>query len=498
MARDIIYPGKDGNTSRMQQFAQMNLGVKYLGQNAAASVKVFRKSVLDLYDAYFENRQYDDKRDWFSCEKQEDYIPIRDRKPHKIYNVAKLVTNKVAAKMAGRKTFPKFVIEDDPDDSEFINTVLKASNFRKNLIEPLRRSFVSGSSFVRYYLVNGQIEMEYALSKFCYPVFDPVGELEQIEIKYIYADDQDLDANKEPRLKWYRLMLTKTADILFDNPYYVQGADAEFKEVERNDHGLGWVQGEWFSTAKDKFNPDGPSLFADVLGFIDDLNYSLSQSSQAVSYNQDPQLTVKGVDEEELDTLIRSSSKAWNLGRAGEAKFIESALSGVTEARETRADDRNRMLEVIRIVINDPEKIVGSAMSGKAMEILCEPLVELIDELRTVYEDKIRNLLLKIALTCLVQNAQGNQTVIETPPGYQPSSLDVTVQWPDIFPPTIDDIAKMTTTAVAAATGMLISRETLTKYLAPLFGIENVEEELAKIAAQPPPPSPFGDFGGGM
>lgn len=43
----------------------------------------------------------------------------------------------------------------------------------------------------------------------------------------------------------------------------------------------------------------------------------------------------------------------------------------------------------------------------------------------------------------------------------------------------------------------LMSNETLTRWLCQVIPtVENVEEELAKIAAQPPPPSPFGSFGG--
>lgn len=488
----------EGGMSRLKRFAQNNLGVKFMGSDQGGT-KIYRKEDLNKFDSYFENCQYDDKQDWESAVKSETYVPIRDRKPRIIYNVAKVLSNKITGKLCGQKTFPKFVVEEDPDDTDFFKTVIKATNMRRNLLEPIRRTLVAGSCFVRFFLVNGQPEMEYALSKYCYPKFDALGELEQIEVKYIYEDWDDLSSNGEPKLKWYRLLMDKVSDVLFDNPEYHPGSlNPDFKEVERNDHGLGWVQGEWFATAKNKFDPDGPSIVEDILGFIDDLNYSLSQTSQAVGYNQEPQLGVNGIDEEELDTLIRSSQKAWNLGREGKAAFIESNMAGVKEARETRTDNRMRMLEVVRIVILDPEKIAGSAQSGKAMELLNEPLVELIDELRTVFEPKLIALLLKMSLTMLVLNARGEDTALVTPEGYVPKSMDITVQWPAIFPPTLEDIAKMCGAAVQAATGNLISRETLTRWLAPIFGVENVEEELQKIATQPPPPNPFGGFGGGM
>ncbi len=497
MARsEKVGPRGVGGISRLKRYANNNLGV--IMTNDMSNARIFRKDILDVYDSYYENTQYDEKQDWEQATKSEQYTPIRDRKPRIIYNVAKLLANKVTAKICGQKTFPKVLVEDDPDDTAFYNTVMKAASLRKNLLEPMKHALISGSVFVRYYLVNGMLEMEWANSKYCYPKFDAVGELEEIEIKYVFEDWEDLKPNGDPKMKWYRLVLTKTSDTLSDNPEYISGAKPTFTDVEVNEHNLGWVQGEWIATAKNKFDPDGPSIIGDILGFIDDMNYSLSQSSQAVGYNQEPQLAVKGIDEEELDTLIRSSQKAWNLGREGEAEFVESGLDGVKQATESRGDNRNRMLEVCRMVILDPEKIAGSAQSGKAMELLNEPLVELIDELRTIFEPKFKNLILKMSLTCLVLNEQGQQTMIETPKGFVPGSTDLMFQWPSIFPPTLDDIAKMTTAANTAATANLISRETLTRWLAPVFNIEDIDEELKKIETQPPPPNPFGSFGGGF
>ena len=460
--------------------------------------RIFRKQELDTYDSYYEGTQYDNLQDWETALESPEYVPIRKRKPRVIYNIAKVVVDKVTAKLCGQKTFPKFIIEDDPDDTEFFNTIIKASNLRRNLVEPVRHALLSGAAFVRFFLVNGSIEMEWANAKYCYPKFDEIGELSQIEIKYVYEDWDDLEPNGDPKLKWYRLVMDKMSDTLSDNPDYISGSKPTFKDVEVNQHNLGWVQGVWLATAKNKFDADGPSMIKDILGFIDDTNYSLSQSSQAVGYNQEPQLAVKGMDEEELDGLIRSSQKAWNLGREGEANLVESTMDGVKQATESRGDNRNRMLEVVRVVIMDPEKIAGSAQSGKAMEILNEPLCELLDELRTVLEPKFKNLILKVSLTMLVMNARGEETVLETPGGYMPASMDLTAQWPAIFPPTLTDIGLMVTAATGAATANIISRETLTRWLAPVFGIENVDEELDKIASQPPPPNPFGGFGGGM
>lgn len=488
-----LQKGRFLGLSRIQQQIKSTLGI--ISADQMNQAKKFRDPDLDILDAYYENRQYSNLPKWDEAIEQEDYVPVRKRQPRIKYNLAKVLVDKVAAKLVGNAVFPTFVIEDDTDDTEFFRFVQKAANFKLNMLEPVRHMLLSGSSFVRFQLIDGQLIMEHANSKYCYPVFDAKGELSEIEIKYVFDDVDDKDGKGDPKKKWYRLLLSQTSDILFDNPEYQEGVSPTFAVVEQVDHNLGWVQGEWLRTSKHKFSPDGYSIIGDILDFIDELNYSLSQSSQAVGYNQEPQLGVKGMDEDEIDSLIRSSQKAWNLGREGEAAFIESDLQGVDMADKVRGSMRNNMLDVVRVVLHDPEQIQGNAQSGKAMEILHAPLVELVDELRLILEPSMRNLLIKMGMTLLELNSRGEETALEIPKGYMPSSLDLVANWPPIFPLTLDDITKKVAAAVQVSTANIISRETCTRWLAQYFGVEDIEEELSKIASQPQL-NPFGSFGG--
>lgn len=479
--------------SRLQKHADENLGVIMGDKVGQTFAQKFRKPELDTYDAYYEKRQYDDKMDWDEAEESTDFISVRKRKPRINYNVAKLLVDKVAAKLAGSRTFPKFSIEDSPEDTEFLRLVQKVSEFRAHLIEPMKKALKQGSTFVRFHLVDGKPQIESFNSKFCYPMFDANGELESVDIRYIYEDENDKDSSGRFKVKWFRLSLSKTTDILYDTPEFKNGQKPEFQEVERVDHDLGWVQGEWLRTSKEMFTIDGPSLFGDILDFIDELNYSLSQSSRAVSYNQEPQLGVNGMDEDEIDLLIKSSSRAWSLGKEGKAEFISSDMKGVDAAEQHRDHNRHRMLEVVRVVMHDPEKIVGSAQSGKALETLYEPLVDLVDELRTIFEPQLVNLLIRLAMTLLVAIIKGEETVLEVPKGYKPESLDVTTKWPDLFPPTIEDLQKKSMIASTLGNASIFARETMMRWLAPDFGVEDIEEEIKKVAAQPVI-NPFGSF----
>jgi hypothetical protein len=480
-----------GFMSRTAKRVANNLGIVY-GSEQQSGTPRFRRHDLEVLDAYYENRQYEGLAPWDSANKDE-YIPVRMRKPRIIYAFAKVLCQRVASKLVGKDTFPVFLVEDDPETEAFLRLVVKVAKLQSRLMEPVRRTLGAGSGLVRFYFVGGACKVESYLSKYCYPEFTETGELASVRIQYTYPDPTELDEKGKPVEKWYRLDLGQMTDILYDNPVYKPNAQPEFKPVSTATHSLGFVQAVWMRTGEDKHVPDGDALTGDILDFIDEINYSLSQSSTAVSYNQDPQLTISGMDSEQLDDLIRSSAKAWNLGREGKAEFMETTLSGVERAELMRDKVKLGVQDVARVVMLDPEKFAANAQSGKAMEMLHGPLVELVNELRAQFEDLFVTLLLKIAVTMLMLRDAGVDIGIEMPEGWAPKSLNVSVQWPAIFPMTISDLKDKVGVAVAAASGNLISRETLTRWLAKDFSIEDVEAEVAKINAQPVI-NPFGGF----
>ena len=484
-----------GLAGRSALKAANNLGIVAKQLQEAGSHK-FRNNELDVLDSYYEGRQYSGMTPWKQAMTPEGaYIPVRERAPLLQYNFAKVMCSRLASKIVGQRTFPLLKIEDDPDTEQLISMVIKSSRLKALIIEPTRRAINSGSCLVRFSIVNGQYKIEHYLSKWCYPQFDANDNLVAVRIQYVWEDKEDLDDRKLPKKKWFRMDLGQMVDVKYNTPdYNASSTDEPEFEVEKVvEHELGFVQATWIRTAKLRNETDGPSMISDILGFIDELNYSLSQSSQAVSYNQDPQLILKGMDEEEVENLIRSSQKGWNLGREGEASFLEAGMSGVEAADNFRGDIRLNVQDIARVIMLDPEKIVGSAQSGKAMEVLHGPMVELVEELRPSFEKAITELVLKMTFALLIQSSRGAITAITIPPGYKPKSLNIVAQWPEIFPKTMQDLRDKVSVAAQASSASLISRETLTKWLAKDFDVENIEEELAKIEAQPVL-NPFGAF----
>lgn len=471
--------------SRMSTLAKNNLGIIRVGMPLYAD-KRFRSLELEVYDAYYENRQYNHLQAWDETNSdKEGFTPVRERKPRISIPFTKMLCSRLAAKLVGNSVFPRFVVEQDPETEEYLKYIVKAAKLNSKLLESIRQMSSSGSNFVRFYFVGGSIKIETYLSKYCYPEFDQTSNLTFVKVQYVYEDKEDLDTQGNPKLKWYRMDLGKLVDVIYKPVEFSNDVKEPLFEVESQvQHNLGFVQGEWFRTCDKSNSVDGESLICGILDFVDELNYSLSQSSQAIGYNQDPQILINGMDSEELDELIRSASKAWNMGREGKAAALETNLNGVKVASEMRDKVRQNIQDIARVVLLDPEKIIGSAQSAKAMEVLHGPLLELIDELRPVIGDSLISLVTKLAITNLRLVEEG-QAAVMTPEGWAPASLNIDIVWPPIFPATLQDLREKVQVVASALMAQLLSRETALKFIAKDFGIVNIEEELQKILEQP-------------
>lgn len=480
-----------GLATRTQLAVANNLSKIMYKQNSRTK---YRNPELEVYDSYYEGRQYAGMTPWLQAMSVDNqHIPVRERAPLINYRLGQIIVMRLASKLMGSRTKPEIRVEDDPDTEAFLKSVVQISRLYANILEPIRRELASGSVLVRFAIVNGQYKIEHFLGKWCYPEFDDNGNLIGCRIRYIYEDEQDLDDQKNPKKKWFQMDLGPYKDVMYDNPEAKEQQEPVFQEVESVEHNLGFVQAEWFKPNEKPNSFDGDCVIEPIMGFIDELNYSLSQSSNAVAYNQDPQLAVNNMDEDELETLIRSSSKAWNLGKDGTAEFIESQLDGVKVAMDFRDKMKMNVQDLTRVIMLDPEKIVGNAQSAKAMEVLHGPLVELVEELRPQLEKHLNSLILKMAMTTLLLDARGELVPIEIPQGYKPKSASIVFIWPPIFPLTMEDLQKKVSIASAVSAANILSRETAMKWLAKDFGVEDIEEELAKIAAQPVI-NPFGGF----
>lgn len=474
--------------SRSEKRANNNLGVVL----NSGSVKKGRSQKLATVESYVNNTAYDGLIDWDSavaCAK-ENYVPVSKRKPKIIYPFAEVFGERISSKLAGYSCFPKITIEDDKESDYFLQLLIQGAFLKARMLSAAKIMAIYNSVFVRFYMANGVVKVESYNPNYCYPTFSDDGKLESVEVKYVY-DSGEVDNQGKPICRWYKLLLSTESDIEYDSPEHDPNtsAEPEFQEVSRNDHGLGFVQGEWFSVGESMYSPDGdrePFIFK-IKGFIDAINYNLSQTETATKYGLDPQLVITGMDSEDIDTLVKSSASSWALGRDGDAKFLEVNGNGVKTGGEVRLDFYQKVQDIARVIMLDPEKISGSAQSAKAMEVLHGPMVELINELRPWFEKGYSALVEKIYTVVVLMNQLGFQTQFVMPEGWTPASMTMKVIWPPIFELTTQDKQQIVSLGIQASNANIISRDTALRWMQSQgvdFGVEDFELEQQKISGQ--------------
>jgi len=478
--------------SRSEKRANNNLGIVLNTGNEKSDR--YRSPKLCVVQSYLEGTQYDGKQDWDQAACSDTHVPLKDRKPKIIYPFAKVFADRLSSKLLGRSTFPAVKVEDDEDTSYFTKIVLNGTFFQARMLDMCKKLVAYNSCFVRFKMTNGSLKLEKYNPNYCYPSFDPAGNLDFIEIKYVY-DTGETDNKGKKIERWYKLILSTTTDTLFSNPIYVENSKPEFEVVSSIEHNLGYVQGEWFSIGEDLYSPDGESepFILQIKDFVDAINYNLSQTDTATNYGNDPQLVLSGMDEDDIDKLIKSSAKAWALGREGKAAFLEVAGSGLEASRETREDFFKRVQDIARIVMLDPEKMQASAQSGKAMEVMHAPLVELVNEIRPWIEKGFKSLIAKMIDTIITLNTLGFETQFTMPEDFVPASMEFTITWPPVFELTTQDKQQVVSIGLQASNGNIISRDTALKWIQSQgvdFGVEDFELERQKVDSQ----KTFGGF----
>ena len=472
--------------TRMGLWVAQNRAVRMLLTDSATNRNVieYRSKELKDIENQLNGNQFNKKMDWFEAEKYRgsQFVGIQDRKPYLRYDLLKIHIQRIISKLYGHGRFPKFKVEDRPEAEESILELITKAQLQTQLIRISYDLFAMGSAFLRVRVMDGQLIFNQYSPNQCWPQMDRVGDLESIIIMFVYKDEFDLNPNTgEPQKKWHCVALGRDKDIQFDSPDYEPGKPPEFEILDEAEHNLGFVQGHWFVSGDVGMGVDGPSLVESIIGIGESITYNLCQSDRATEYGADPQTVFSGMGPEDLDVLAKSKDKAWSLGREGSAQFLEISGAGLAQSEQTEMRLQRKAQEATRAIEHEPEKIVGSAQSGRAMEILYGPLVDLVEELRPVVGDQMKKFVKTMALLIErfpVRNIQVQELTEE--------DIDkISLQWGKIFPPTLNDISMATSSLSSAIQSGLLSKETAIAKLAPYYDIEDVAEEIDKISKQP-------------
>ena len=467
-----------GGLNRLKQLTMLSPGWKYRGSGQEITQFLYRFPQLEVYDRYMKNKQYDHLDEWNPdlITQQND---TRKRQPKLIFPLPSIASDMFCSLVTGEEAKLTLNVEDEALQ-EKIDNFMKKSMLWGCISSAFPSFFANGSMFIRFFVTDNKkkLILEPHNTKSCWPKFDDNEDLESVKIRYIY-DTGKVDKRQQPIWKWAQYELFKNKDVEYDNPIFDHNEKTPpvFSPVLTINHGLGEVQGVWIKNGFDPTSDDGKSLLEGALDFLDNLNYMSGKESDSLYHSLYPTLLGFGVDEIDLqkgavkltggEALITSEKPP----DKADLRFLENSNSGISLSDIYVQRNMVFLQHILKVTLPNPEVLLGYAQSAEAMKMLYKPIISEVQNMRPFLENGICELLERIEM------ATGD---LEwgLPKG---TTKLAKKKWGDIFKATQTDIAQKVTSAVSASQARVISRKTSSEFLAPDFGVSNVEEELKRI-----------------
>jgi len=433
-----------------------------------------------------DGKQYDHILNPFSTERDGTgrYIKLTDRRPSVRTGLCRVVVNDSVSLLFGEGRFPA-VHSADENTRNLIRALLSETR----LTEVMNAAAVTGSIgsvAILMRVLQSRVFFEVKDTTFLTPTWrlDAPDTLEKVTERYkipsaklnalgyaldeegIYWFQRDWDAEGE---LWY---LPQTIQDARD------GIPPVLDDARSVSHGLGFVPMVWIRNLPSADEVDGECTFEAAISTVMEMDYQLSQAGRGLKYASDPTLLIKEPAISESGDIVRSAAEAIVVSKDGDAKLLEIGGTASQAVVDYVRCLREAALEAIHGNRTNVDKLNG-AQSGRALEMMNQGLIWLADRLRITYGQN--GLLSLIGLVC-----QASQKVTLKIDGTFVSALDgngLSLLWPRFFSPSYSEKLQEAQAYVTLRTEGLISRERAIAKMAPDNDVEDITEELNKIAA---------------
>lgn len=401
-----------------------------------------RYKYLDQLDRYLDGEIYDHLKFPFYQETQgKQYIEIKRRRPAFQWNLYSGLSNQVARKVFGKGNAPT-LIHNEEKVRLFMEAIKEECSLENLMLEAVEWGSI-GSCCITFKLIaftqGGQKRSKVVArtwrTKQCTPIFNPLGELENLRVHYVQLGQEFLSQNfsvdfenkpiKPDEKYWFVREFQSKQEVTFfpipeDKwaPYEAKSAKLLEMKDETVTHDLGFVPAHWFARRTGKYRPyDGRCFWENAIPNVIEIDYTLSQMGAGVRYNAAPQVVIKGrVQNANEDGSLTGGPSRYlqfdsdkkdpdGISDSGaDAHMLESTGQAMKVGIENYAGMcRELALWAVCASLKDPNKVT-TAMSGRAMQALDREFYDLIKEIRTVFgENGFLKLLKKIGMACVLK-----------------------------------------------------------------------------------------------
>jgi len=473
--------------------------------------RVSREIRLCNLQKYLDGSIYNNLRYAFSKDYEYSrYIPMAMRRPSVTYRMCQIIVDNSVSLVFGESRFPKISVADDKATEEILLKLVKECHLDTCMLEAATKGSVgSAAILVKFdnYCACVQVLNTHNLE----PIFEnnEMCALKSLRRKLqvkgevlIAKGHTDIESDKDYLLiqEWTKEQEIHYLPLRVDkikNPKDVQLTKDNQRTIT---HGLGFVPIVWIKNINcNSDSIDGACTFEAAIGSQIEIDYQLSQAGRALKYSGDPLLIIKhgtsfisDIDASssgmpvtmedynaEQAQIVRSAGNALELDAEGEAKLLEISGDAAKAVLEYVKEIRKYALESVHGNRADPDKLhIGQ--SGKALEILNQPLIWLAEKLRYTYG----NIGLINVLKMIIKGSKKYPIVIDNERLNLKEDLRISLVWEDFYNETTQEKQQKANTLKTYKDAGLISTITATRAIANEFSIESVEDEMKQIETE--------------
>lgn len=432
------------------------------------------------------------------------YVPVRMRAPCNPQRMARMMVSRVRGMLMGSNTFAKL-----SHAKPALNPVLDwlGTELYRTVPNACTDALVQGAACITFGYVRGALVIRHWKRNHCAPLFDEAGNLAAVVIRSTVM--------VEGKARKGRMALTTV-----DETWEYEGPDGWTPlPAKTAKHQFGFVPAIWVRPLDCGCGlADGDSLLEGVEPLSKEHDYSFSQEGRGLFYTADPQVVISDEEPEKTSALLMKSPRGtWVTGKNGKAYFLEISGEGLQLLSSYSERARRRAMDLARVVALDPEKMVGTAISGFALRMLYAPMIQLCDDLKPAWTLAIRELAAKILHAGRISLSKGavylpqveglaalgtlptvTDTFTEKHPWLEKEITcpypvpvqhitEISVVWGDYFTASPEEDQSRVAAASTARSSGILSLDGAVRALAPVFDTRSVEQEVAKLAAEQPP-----------
>ncbi len=423
---------------------------------------------------------------WMAVNDANEPITLSQRQPSVRYNLCRLVSLDAVSLLFSEGRFPA-VDCDDERTRDILAKVVKECRLQ-GFMGDVALSGSIGSACVLMQVLRGRLFFRKLRPEYLTPEWNPEApdELLRVTDKYKVRGDalksqgyaiaeQDLMVNH-----WFQRQWTTDQEIWFVPWTKAQESKPDFApqidETRTVNHDLGFCPCIWIRNLASDDEIDGACTFEQAIDSQIEVEYQLSQGGKGLKYSSSPELVIR---EPAMDgDILKGHGQAIVVNENGDAKLLELHGGAIDAIAGFVRLVRELALEAIRGNRSSADKL-SVAQSGKALELMHQPLVWLANELRASYGQAGLLPLLQMVV-------KASEKIAITVAGEEIGTLDgkgLDLRWPPMFSPTAHDQVETVTALRTARDGGLLSQETGTRILAEMYDLPDATGELVRIAA---------------